>query len=92
MFNLKQFKLVKELKNIKPQTQWLQFANSNKNNILNSILEEETKLRTSVEEMLVNEFSEDIKKMKSYDFLVDSVVNKLKEKQLGDISDLEDIE
>ena len=103
MFNLKQFKLVKELKNIKPELKWLQFVN-NKNNktsneeLLNSIIsdnkfvEEDLKMRAMVEEMLVQEFSETIKNMKSYDFLVDSVVNKLKEKQLGDTSSLDDIE
>lgn len=101
MFNLKHFKLVKELKNIKPQLNWLQFSisrNNNKDTLLNSIIadnkfiEEDLKIRAMVEDMLKKEFSEDIKNIKSYDFLVDSVVNKLKQKQLGNISSLQDIE
>ncbi|MCD7779366.1 MAG: hypothetical protein LUH05_01685, partial [Candidatus Gastranaerophilales bacterium] len=84
MFNLKHFKLVKELKNIKPQLNWLSFSNKyskSKKELLNSIIEnnkfieEDLKIRVMVEEMLVKEFSEDIKNIKSYNFLVDSVVN-----------------
>lgn len=101
MFNLKHFKLVKELKNIKPQLNWLQFSfsrNNQKDELLNSIIaenkfvEEDLKIRAMVEDMLKKEFSEEIKNIKSYDFLVDSVVNKLKQKQLGNISSIQDIE
>lgn len=103
MFNLNKFKFVKELKNNKPQSNWLQFINEKNSKItndefLNSIIEEnkfvqeELKLRAMVEDMLVQEFSESIKSIKSYDFLVDSVVNRLKEKQNGEISISEDIE
>ena len=40
MFNLKQFKLVKELKNAKPQWKWLQFsgAQNTKDELLNSLI------------------------------------------------------
>ncbi|MCD7740463.1 MAG: hypothetical protein LUH11_03845, partial [Candidatus Gastranaerophilales bacterium] len=95
-FNLKHFKLVKELKNIKPQLNWLSFSNNyskSKKELLNSIIadnkfvEEDLKIRAMVEEMLVKEFSEDIKNIKSYNFLVDSVVNKLKQKQIDETSD-----
>lgn len=102
MFSLKHFKLVKELKNIKPQANWLKFSALRKNTIgsefLDSIaadnkfVQEDLKIRSMVEEMLEKEFSSDIKNIKSYDFLVDSVVNKLKQKQLGNISSLEEIE
>ena len=103
MFNLKQFKFVKELKNIKPELKWLQFVSSKnqdktKDALLDSIIadnkfvEEDLKIRAMVEEMLVKEFSDSIKNIKAYDFLVDSVVNRIKEKQLGDISSLEEIE
>lgn len=103
MFNLKQFKIVKELKNIKPEFKWLQFVNkksagNSKEELLSSLMEEnkfieeDLKIRAMVEEMLVQEFSESVKSLKSYDFLVDSVVNKIKEKQLGDVSSLEEIE
>ncbi len=104
MFNLKHFKLVKELKNLKPVFDWIKFSGSKntykaKEELLNSIIadnkfvREDLKIRNMVEDMLQKEFSPDIKKIKSYDFLVDSVVNKLKQKQLGDVSySLDDIE
>jgi len=103
MFNLKHFKLVKELKNIKPQTNWLTFSLSannpqSKNELLNAIIadnkfvKEDLKIRAMVEDMLQKEFSAEIKNIKSYDFLVDSVVNKLKQKQLGNISSLSEID
>ena len=40
--------------------------------------------------MLQKEFPERIKDKKNYDFLVDSVVNKLKQKQLGNVAPLEE--
>ena len=100
MFNLRQFKLVKELKNKKPRMSWLKFSNSQNRNdeFLNSVIadnkfvQEDLKIRAMVEEMLVKEFSESIKNIESYDFLVDSVVNKLKKKQLGNTKALENIE
>lgn len=102
MFNLKGFKLVKELKNLKPQLNWLSFSStrkdpSSKAELLkdvigeNKFVQEELKIRAMVEEMLEKEFSPSIKNIKSYDFLVDSVVNKLKQKQLGNITDIENI-
>ncbi len=102
MFNLKNFKLVKELKNTKPQLDWLKFSHSKNKatlpeDLINSssdgktFLEEDLKIRAMVEDMLVKEFSPKIKEMKSYNFLVDSVVNKLKQKQLGDIEETEQI-
>ena len=100
MFNLKHFKLVKELKNMKSQIDWLQFSslkNSKKDRLLDSIIAdnkfvaEDLKIRAMVEDMLKKEFSDEIVNLKSYDFLVDSVVNKLKQKQLTD-SPLSEIE
>ena len=93
MFSLKHFKLVKELKDIKPKLTWLQFSSSKKSKkdaLLSSIIAdnkfvaEELKIRAMVEDMLKKEFSEEITKIKSYDFLVDSVVDRLKQKQLAD--------
>ena len=102
MFNLKNFKLVKELKDIKPKVDWLKFSSAkNKASIPSDLLspdliekrfsDEDLKIRLMVEEMLVKEFSPKIKEKKSYNFLVDSVVNKLKQKQLGDITVTEKI-
>lgn len=100
MFNLKRFKIVKELKNSEQKSNWLKFSSlrnneRNKNALLDSILdenkfiEEDLKLRSMVENMLKKEFSDDIKNIKDYDFLVDSVVNKLKQKELGEVTDQE---
>ncbi len=99
MFNLKHLKIVKELKNGKSKINWLQFSSKNKKNELldsviaeNKFLQEDLKIRAMVEDMLQKEFSENIKNIKDYDFLVDSVVNKLKTKQLGNTVELDDIE
>ena len=100
MFNLKKFKLVNKLKNVDIKSDWLKFTNVRKTSKSreefiseiasdNKFVEEDLKLRNMVEEMLVEELFSDIKKNKSYNFLVDSVVNKLKQKQLGN-NDLEE--
>ena len=100
MFNLKQFKLVKQLKTSKQQVQWLGLSSlrkaQTKNEFLESIIsdnkfvQEDLKLRAMVEEMIRKEFPERLKDKKNYDFLVDSVVNKLKQKQVGSILDLDE--
>ncbi len=98
MFNLKRFKIVKELKNSEQKSNWLKFSSlrnkeENRNELLNSILdenkfiEEDLRIRAMVENMLKKEFSADIKNIKDYDFLVDSVVNKIKQKELGEIEE-----
>lgn len=100
MFNIKKFKLVGKLKNIKPQFEWLKFSIVNKNSkseLLKSIISdkkfvrEDLKLRAMVEETLYKEFGASVTEYKDYDFLVDSVVNKLKEKQLGNCEDIENL-
>ena len=96
MFGLKNVKLVKKLSNTDLKLGWFKFTNpidsdkSRKDFIEeitqdNSFMHEDAKLRAMVEEMLEKEFSSDIKNIKSYDFLVDSVVNKLKNKQLKSV-------
>ena len=100
MFNLKQFKLVKELKNSKPQWKWLQFSGSKntKDELLNSLMadnkfvEEDLRIRAMVEDMIKREFPERLKDEKQYKYLVDCVVNKLKRQQLGNTQSLEEIE
>ena len=93
MFGLKNIKFVKKLSNATLNLDWLKFSNSQNNSqnrkkyideVIgnNSFVREDLKLRAMVEEMLVKEFSSDIKNIKSYNFLVDSVVNKLKNNQL----------
>ncbi len=99
MFNLNDLKIVKELKNKKSKTDFVQYsAKNNKDALLESVLsenkflQEDMKLRAMVEDMLQKEFTSKIKNIKDYDFLVDSVVNKLKAKQLGNVSEEEDID
>jgi len=95
MFNLKHFKLVKKLRNIQPNVDWLNFSanQTNKGKFLNSLIndnkfiQEDLKLRQMVEDMIKKEFPERLKNKESYEFLVDSVVNKLKQSQLGNIDD-----
>lgn len=98
MFGIKNLKLVKELKNIKPHLKWLQFSNTEQNNqkeffesIIadNKFVKEDMKIRTMVKDIIRKEFGESIEKSKDYDFLVDSVVDKLKKQQLGKIEPLE---
>lgn len=95
MFNLKNLKIVKELTNIRPKLKWLMFSqvqdykiNSNYIDILcndqdKGINSDHQKLETMVQEMLIKEFSPDIKNLKSYELLVDAVVHNIKKKQLA---------
>lgn len=96
MFNLKNFKIVKELKNNKPQINWLKFTNStnpNKKELLNTVtaeksfVKEDQKLRATVEEMLKQELGITREGYNDYDFLVDSVIYKLKKQEMGGISE-----
>ena len=100
MFSLKNFKLVNRLKNAKPQLGWLTFSNKNKinkNDFMSSVIadnkfvEEDLKLRAMVEDMIKAEFGDRLKNHSEYEFLVDSVVNKLKQQQLGKVEPLEEI-
>ena len=94
MFNVNKQKKTKETKNTKSKLNWLQFSSSEKKDELlsslmadNKFIQEDLKIRAMVEDMLQKEFSSEIKNIKDYDFLVDSVVDRLKKKQLGKISE-----
>ena len=102
MFGLRNIKFVKKLSNAKLKLDWLKFSDSQNSSksrdkfleeIMgnNSFVREDLKIRTMVEEMLVKEFSSDIKNIKSYDFLVDSVVSKLKKNQLRTVPKVKSI-
>ena len=94
MKDLKNLKIVKELQKVSPKLKWLMFdqmqdykINSKYIDMLCSdaskeINSDHSRLEAMVRESLVKEFSSDIEKMKSYDFLVDSIVHNLKKKQL----------
>ncbi len=100
MFNLKHFKLVKKLRNVQPNINWLNFSESRqtseRDKFLNSLIDEnkfvaeDMKIRAMVEDMIKKEFPERLQNKESYEYLVDSVVNKLKQQQIGDISELEE--
>lgn len=93
MFNLKNLKIVKSLKSISPKLKWLMFSqmqdykvNSKYINMICSDSDAKTaneQLEDIVRASLIREFSPEITKMKSYDFLVDAVVHNLKKKQLA---------
>lgn len=94
MFSFKNFKIVKEIKNIKPRLKWLLFSqmqdfksNSNYLDLVNpennlSSSQADAKLQAIVQDVLIKEFTPEIKKMKSYNLLVDAVVHNLKKKQM----------
>ena len=49
----------------------------------NKFVSDEMQMRSTVESVLKEEFSEEIKDLKSYDILVDAVMHKLKKNQIG---------
>lgn len=93
MFNFKNLKIVKQLKSIKPRLKWLMFSqmqdykvNSKYIDMICSDNDTQTandKLEEIVRASLIREFTPEITKMKSYEFLVDAVVHNLKKKQLA---------
>lgn len=104
MFNLRNLKIVKELKSIKPKLKWLMFSqiqdykiNSNYVDMICSDKQKKAnydneRLETMVRETLIKEFSADIQNLKSYDLLVDAVMHNLKKKQLRELGELSDEE
>ncbi len=100
MFNLKDLKFVRSFRNIKPKLKWLMFSQVQDYKINSSYVDmicadqdkdicfDNARLESMVEEMLVKEFSPDIKNSKSFDLLVDTVVHNIKKKQL-EYSDIE---
>lgn len=93
MFNLKNLKIVKQLNSIKPRLKWLMFSqvqdykiNSKYIDMIcgdNGVKTDNAMMEDMVRESLIREFTPEITKMKSYDFLVDAVVHNLKKKQLA---------
>ena len=90
MFNLNRSGKDKNYHDKNLKSDWLKFSsNSIKDDFLASIARdnkfviEDMKIRTMVVDMLKQEFGENIKNIKDYDYLVDSVVNRIKDKQLN---------
>ena len=98
--NFKNLKIVKKLKGLTPRFKWLMFSkiqdlkiNSRYIDFLISDEQKEPnydnkKLESMVKETLVQEFSPEIMKHKSYGLLVDAVVHNLKKQQLGEDSEV----
>lgn len=93
MFNLKDVKIVKELKSIKPKLKWLMFSQIQDYKINSKYIDMicsddknqsvDAQLEAMVRETLIKEFTPEVTKMKSYEFLVDAVMHNLKKKQLA---------
>lgn len=101
MFNLKNLKIVKELKSVRPKLKWLMFSQVQDYKINSKYIDiicEDTdtksgdaKMEAMVRESLIKEFSPSITKMKSYELLVDAVMHNLKTKQLDAMDAKENI-
>ena len=101
MFNLKNLKVVKDIKNIQPKLKWMLFSemedykvNSEYYDLIcgnndNNVEATELYLEKMVRESLVKEFSADIKNTKSFDLLADMVLYNLKKKQLEEMDEKE---
>ncbi len=97
MFNLKNLKVVKELKNIQPKLKWMMFSevedykmNSRYFDLIcgdrdNNVEATEEYLQKMVRESLIKEFSADIKDTASFELLADMVLYNLKKKQLEEM-------
>lgn len=93
MFNLKNLKIVKQLKTVRPKLKWLMFSQMQDYKVNSQYIDmicSDSNVKTANERLedivrasLVREFTPEIQKMKSYDFLVDAVVHNLKKKQLA---------
>ena len=101
--NFKNFKLTRTLKNISPKLKWAMFSSLQDYKIgsryidylipeSKSINKDNERLEKMVRDTLIKEFSPKIKDMKSFDLLVDATVHRIKQKQLRDMGDFEDIE
>lgn len=94
MFNLKDLKLVKSLKAVKPRLKWLMFSQMQdykiNSNYIDMICNDEPKeqnadsdsLEAMVKDTLIKEFGPSIQNSASYELLVDAVIHNLKKKQL----------
>lgn len=97
MFNLKNLKIVKHLKAIKPKLKWLMFSQIQDYKINSKYLDvicndggvetANERLESLVKESLIKEFSPEIQNMKSYGLLVDAVVHNIKKKQIEQIDE-----
>lgn len=102
--DLKNFKIVRKLKDISPKLKWAMFSKIQDFKIgsryidylipddKKDINKDNEKLEKMVRDTLIKEFSPKIKDMKSFELLVDATVHNIKQKQLKAMGDFEDIE
>lgn len=101
--NLKNFKIVRKLKDLSPKLKWAMFSNLQDCKIASRYIDylipeqkdinkDNEKLEKMVRDTLIKEFSPKIKDMKSFDLLVDATVHNIKQKQLKAMGDYEEIE
>ena len=102
--NLKNFKIVRKLKDISPKLKWAMFSSIQDCKIASRYIDylipsgkkdvnkDNEKLEKMVRDTLIKEFSPKIKDMKCFELLVDATLHNLKKKQLEASSDWEDIE
>src|SRR5574344_264729 len=90
--NMKNLKIVREMKQVSPKMRWLMFSqisdikkNSEYVDMIcsdSSKSSDTDKLEAMVRESLVTEFTPNVKNLKSYELLVKAVTQNLKRKQL----------
>ena len=102
--NLKNFKIVRKLKNLSPKLKWVMFSSIQDCKIASRYIDylipdsnkdinkDNEKLEKMVRDTLIKEFSPKIKDMKSFELLVDATVHNIKQKQLKAMGDYEEIE
>lgn len=102
--NFKNFKLVRKLKDISPRLRWAMFSKLQECKIASRYIDyliperdkdinkDNERLTQMVRETLIKEFSPKIQSMKSFDKLVEATVHNIKEKQLREMGDFEEIE
>ncbi len=102
--NLKNFKLVRTLKNLSPKLKWAMFSSIQDCKIASRYIDylipddkkdinkDNERLENMVKDTLIKEFGPTIKNFKSFNLLVDATVHRIKQKQLEDMGDYEDIE
>lgn len=81
----------KNSENKKLRAGWLSFLSEDrKDSMLDAaygsagFIQEDLKIRAMAEDILKKEFGENISKIKNYDFLIDSIVNRIKENQMNE--------
>ena len=102
--NLRNFKIVRKLKDLSPKLKWVLFSSLQDCKIASRYIDylipdnkkdinkDNEKLEKMVRDTLIKEFSPKIKDMKSFELLVDATVHNIKQKQLKAMGNYEEIE